>query len=156
MSTYAPDVILDLKKLWSLVNGTHPVQNPVQGAWRCLLKDLQDVQDLFSKVIAGQETITQHTSEMTQDTKLENGTRMNSNSGGSNPKQYALPPGASELQDLVEYRGMNFAIGNIFKACYRLGNCEHSTDIRDLEKILWFAQRELDRRSKKINSNSLS
>lgn len=66
-------------------------------------------------------------------------------SGGSNPKQYGLPAGATDLQDLIEYREMNFAVGNIFKACYRLGTCDHSDRKRDLEKIIWFAQRELKR-----------
>lgn len=69
--------------------------------------------------------------------------------GGSTPSQYAFPIGANELQDLIEHRDMNFAIGNIFKACYRLGNCSHSDKLRDLRKILWFAQRELDKESKK-------
>ena len=63
--------------------------------------------------------------------------------GGSTPSQYGLPPHAKELQDLIEYRKMNFAIGNIFKAAYRYGNCSHSNQLRDLRKIIWFAQREL-------------
>lgn len=69
----------------------------------------------------------------------------NPNDGGSNPVQYALPDDAKELQDLIEYREMNFAIGNIFKAAYRLGKCSHSDKARDLNKIIWFAQRELER-----------
>lgn len=69
--------------------------------------------------------------------------------GGSTPEQYGLPPGARELQDLIEYRDMNFAIGNIFKACYRMGTCSHSDKIRDLNKILWFANRELAREMEK-------
>jgi hypothetical protein len=67
------------------------------------------------------------------------------NRGGSTPGQYGLPDGAIELQDLIEYRGMNFAVGNIFKAAYRLGNCDHSDAIRDLNKIIWFANREKSR-----------
>lgn len=67
--------------------------------------------------------------------------------GGSCPSQYALPEGASELQDLIEHREMNFSIGNIFKACYRMNDCAHSDAERNLNKILWFAQRELDRTS---------
>ena len=62
--------------------------------------------------------------------------------GGSTPSQYGLPEGAKELQDLIEYREMNFAIGNIFKACYRMGTCSHSDKMRDINKILWFANRE--------------
>lgn len=58
---------------------------------------------------------------------------------------YELPEGATELMDLIEYRGMSFAVGNIFKAAYRLGNKEGTTAEYDLRKIIWFAQRELDR-----------
>ncbi len=65
--------------------------------------------------------------------------------GGSTPSQYRLPEGAEELQDLIEYRDMNFAIGNIFKACYRMGTCSHSDKVRDLNKIKWFVDREFKR-----------
>jgi hypothetical protein len=65
--------------------------------------------------------------------------------GGSTPSQYGFPAHATELQDLIEHRGMNFAMGNIFKACYRDGTCSHSDAIRDMRKILWFAGRELAR-----------
>ena len=67
--------------------------------------------------------------------------------GGSCPSQYAIPENSSDLQDLIEYRGMNFALGNIFKACYRRGTCSHSDDLRDVRKIIWFANRELVRLS---------
>lgn len=63
--------------------------------------------------------------------------------GGSTPSQYALPEGAKEIQDLVEAREMNFAVGNIFKAAYRIGSCSHADRAYDLRKILWFANREL-------------
>ena len=65
--------------------------------------------------------------------------------GGSTPSQYGLPKDAIDLQDLIEYRSMNFAIGNIFKACYRRGTCSHSDELRDMRKILWFADREIKR-----------
>jgi hypothetical protein len=67
---------------------------------------------------------------------------------GSTPEQYGLPENARELQDLIEYRNMNFAWGNIFKACYRNGTCSHSDSLRDLRKIIWFAERELARLEK--------
>jgi hypothetical protein len=66
-------------------------------------------------------------------------------SGGSTPSQYALPKGAKELQDLIEHRNMNFALGNIFKAVYRLGTCNHATILYDLNKIVYFAEREIKR-----------
>ena len=61
--------------------------------------------------------------------------------GGSCPSQYSLPVGCKELQDLIEFREMNFAIGNIFKAVCRMGSCSHSDRVRDLNKIIWFANR---------------
>jgi hypothetical protein len=61
---------------------------------------------------------------------------------------YELPPEAAELQDLIEYREMNFSLGNIFKACWRIGEKDGTDEIYDLNKIIWFAQRELDRRLK--------
>jgi len=61
--------------------------------------------------------------------------------GGSTPSQYALPDNASEIQDLIEFRNMSFSQGNIFKACYRMGHCDHSNKMRDLRKIMWFAKR---------------
>jgi hypothetical protein len=66
------------------------------------------------------------------------------NNGGKT-EYYDAPEGNKTLQDLIEYKEMNFAIGNIFKACYRLGKQEHSKKERDLNKILYFANRELEK-----------
>jgi len=65
--------------------------------------------------------------------------------GGSTPEQYSIPKDAEELQDLIEHRKMNFSMGNIFKACYRFGTCSHSDELRDINKIIWFANREKKR-----------
>lgn len=69
--------------------------------------------------------------------------------GGSTPSQYALPVTAEELQDLIEYREMNFAMGNIFKACYR--DKVQEEELYDINKILWFALREKKRIIKNRN-----
>ncbi|WP_235912514.1 hypothetical protein [Brucella anthropi] len=42
-------------------------------------------------------------------------------SDGGSTSYYELPAGATELNDLIEHKGMSFAPGNIFKACYRFG-----------------------------------
>jgi len=68
------------------------------------------------------------------------------NNGGSTD-YYQLPPNVTDLQDLIEHRQMNFSQGNMFKALYR-ANVEsntHSSYERDLNKIIWYAQRELSR-----------
>lgn len=64
---------------------------------------------------------------------------------GGSSKYYELPEGCKELQDLIEYKNMNFAMANIFKATYRLGNKPGTDMIYDLEKIIWFANREIER-----------
>ena len=71
---------------------------------------------------------------------------------GWSSEYYVLPEGARELQDLIEHREMNFAIGNIFKAAYRLGEKEGTDAEYDLNKIIWFATRELQRIRKEKGS----
>lgn len=66
-------------------------------------------------------------------------------SDGSSSDYYKLPEGAEELIDLIEHRRMSFAQGNIFKACYRLGQKSGIDDAYDLRKIIYFAKRELSR-----------
>lgn len=63
-------------------------------------------------------------------------------SDGSSTDYYKLPPGATDLLDLIEHKEMDFAIGNIFKACYRLGEKEGTDLIYDLNKIIFFAERK--------------
>ena len=71
-------------------------------------------------------------------------TNEDSDNNGGSTDYYELPEGATELQDLIEHKNMNFAIANCFKALYRLDDPEHDT-IRDLNKIIWFAEREKKR-----------
>ncbi len=66
-------------------------------------------------------------------------------SDGWSTSYYELPRGASELQDLIEYRQMNFSVGNIFKAAYRLGRKDGATTLYDLNKIKWYVNREIIR-----------
>jgi len=73
---------------------------------------------------------------------------MKEDGNGWSTHYYELPAEARELQDLIEYREMNFSLGNIFKACWRIGEKDGTDEIYDLNKIIWFAQRELNKRSK--------
>jgi hypothetical protein len=66
-------------------------------------------------------------------------------SDGGSTAYYDLPKDAKDIGDLIEYRDMSFNIGNVFKACYRLGEKEGVDDIYDLQKIIYFANRELKR-----------
>lgn len=69
-------------------------------------------------------------------------------SDGSTASYYELPKGASELQDLISYKNMNAQIGEIFRACYRYGQVEHSEMLRDAKKMKFYAEAEIDRLTK--------
>lgn len=62
-------------------------------------------------------------------------------SDGGKTSYYELPEGATELNDLIEHKQMSFALGNIFKACYRFGEKAAAKRIYDLNKIIYFAER---------------
>lgn len=60
------------------------------------------------------------------------------------------PKKVFEAQDVIEHREMNYAQGNIFKAsfCFNAGRHEGTDEIRELNKIIYFAQREIERLKK--------
>ncbi|WP_196232765.1 hypothetical protein [Sinorhizobium meliloti] len=70
-------------------------------------------------------------------------------SDGGSTSYYNIPEYATDLQDLIEHKRMEFGIGNIFKACYRLGEKDGTSKRYDLNKIIFFAQRELARMDRK-------
>ena len=66
-------------------------------------------------------------------------------SDGSTASYYELPAGAAELQDLISYKNMNAQIGEIFRACYRMGEASHSDELRDAKKIRFYIDAEIKR-----------
>ena len=62
-------------------------------------------------------------------------------SDGGSTDYYKLPDGAKDLQDLIEHKDMGFALGNIFKACYRFGEKDVASKEYDINKIIFFAER---------------
>lgn len=71
-----------------------------------------------------------------------------SKSDGSTAKYYELPPNCTQLQDLISFKNMNAQLGEIQRAVYRYGEVAHSERERDLKKIIFYAQAELDRLKK--------
>jgi hypothetical protein len=69
----------------------------------------------------------------------------NSISDGSTAKYYELPQGAEQLQDLISSKNMNAQIGEIFRTAFRFGEASHSDPIREIKKILFYANAELKR-----------
>jgi hypothetical protein len=69
-------------------------------------------------------------------------------SDGKASAYYDFPKGCNTLNDLIEYKDMSFAQGNIFKAAYRLGNKDGISIEYDLNKIIYYAQRMLNQLEK--------
>ena len=66
---------------------------------------------------------------------------------GGDTDYYDLKQEWSSCQDIIEARGMNFSQGNIFKVAFtfNVGRHDATNYQRELNKIIWFAQRELER-----------
>jgi len=56
-------------------------------------------------------------------------------SDGGSTSYYELPAHATELRHLIAYKSMSFARGDLFKACYRLGEKQGTDTLYDLNKM---------------------
>lgn len=65
-------------------------------------------------------------------------------SDGKATAYYDFPEGVTTLNDLIEFKNMSYARGNIFKAAYRLGQKDGVDDVYDLNKIIYYAERMLN------------
>lgn len=61
-------------------------------------------------------------------------------SDGASTSYYKLPEHATELRHLISHKGMSKSRGDIFKACYRLGEKEGTDILYDINKIIFFAE----------------
>lgn len=61
----------------------------------------------------------------------------------SHPPHYSANPGGIECIDVTEW--MNFNRGNAVKYLWRAGAKDPAMEIQDLEKAIWYIQREIDR-----------
>lgn len=69
-------------------------------------------------------------------------------SSGSSASYYSFPSNITELQGLISFLNCNAQLGEIGRAWMRYGRCPHSSRKRDLEKIIFYAQAELERIAK--------
>lgn len=70
---------------------------------------------------------------------------MSQSNDGLTASYYELPDGATELKHLIFYKNMNGQIAEIFRSTYRYEDCPHSDRRRNLNKIIAYAQQELER-----------
>ena len=68
-------------------------------------------------------------------------------SDGSTADYYELPAKATQLQHLISAKDMNAQIGEVFRTCYRYGECSHSDKLREAKKIKFYADAEIERLS---------
>ena len=68
------------------------------------------------------------------------------NNGGSTD-YYKFKENWRECADIIEDRKMNYNQGNIFKAsfCFNIGRHDGTSYERELNKVVYFANRELER-----------
>lgn len=83
-----------------------------------------------------QESYHESIARMTKEAKIT--------SDGKATAYYDFPEGATTLNDIIEFKNMSFARGNIFKAAYRLGEKNGIDDEYDLNKIIYYAERMLN------------
>ena len=61
-------------------------------------------------------------------------------SDGLSTSYYTIPVHAKELRHLISHKGMSKSRGDIFKACYRLGEKQGTDTLYDLNKMKFFIQ----------------
>jgi len=61
-------------------------------------------------------------------------------SDGLSTSYYHIPTHATELRHLISHKGMSKSRGDIFKACYRLGEKQHTGTLYDLNKMKFFIE----------------
>lgn len=61
-------------------------------------------------------------------------------SDGGSTEYYKLPEHATELRHLISHKGMSKSRGDIFKACYRLGEKKGVDVMYELNKMEFFVQ----------------
>ena len=70
-------------------------------------------------------------------------------SDGSSASYYELPGNASELQDLISDKNMNYSVGSIFMLCYEYGKASEAYDkysqLKIIKDIITHAEHERKR-----------
>lgn len=55
---------------------------------------------------------------------------------------------STELQHVISDLNLNAQLGEIFRAAYRYGQASHSSKLRDIKKIIFYANAEIKRLEK--------
>ena len=69
----------------------------------------------------------------------------------NHPKHYTSDPSGVECIEISE--NWSFCLGNALKYLWRSGKKDADTSIQDLEKAIWYIQREIARQKKLKNTH---
>lgn len=69
----------------------------------------------------------------------------------NHPKHYTSDPSGVECIEISE--NWSFCLGNALKYLWRCGKKDSNADIEDLEKAIWYIQREIARQKKLKNTH---
>ncbi len=66
--------------------------------------------------------------------------RVKTRSDGGSTSYYRIPEHATELRHMISHKNMSKSRGDVFKACYRLGEKEGVDVMYELNKMEFFVQ----------------
>ena len=75
-------------------------------------------------------------------TELDRGSDLSMSDSVNNPRHYTSHPSGVECIEITEH--LCFNLGNAVKYCFRSGNKVRSEEIQDLQKGIWYAEREME------------
>lgn len=105
--------------------------------WYTVYDQWKNTQTLnFNAMVKIEEMCKQFEEENEGVTRPKDRTKTASDGGSS--EYFKLPKHATELRHLISYRSMSKSRGDIFKACYRLGEKEGVDIAYDLNKMKFF------------------
>lgn len=104
--------------------------HPSADSWECQICEDFFVGTVYS--VSGVEPVCFDCSRSTGGGKMV--------SDGGSTDYYKLPDHASELRHLISHKGMSKSRGDVFKACYRLGEKDGAEILYDLKKMKFFVE----------------
>jgi hypothetical protein len=122
------------------------IHSPIgeQAVWLATELKATDYREAIEQLDKHKDYVVHGTATFTNAVGIAAASKDSARNNGGKTDYYDLPKEAEDIQDLIEHKSMSWNIANIFKACYRLGSQDHSSAERDLNKMMYFIQRQID------------
>jgi len=93
--------------------------------------------------VVGSQSTDRSTSEGSRDLGEENSATVRQSEGVNHPAHYNQHPSGVEAIDIIEH--MSFNVGNAIKYLWRAGLKPGEATLKDIDKALWYLNRERER-----------